>query len=76
MSVPCQCHVATLKGVALGLGFVFTLSFFAFRKSKCRANGKEGPLLETAPLFLVTWAASRGSLASPKDKKDKIYKTD
>lgn len=40
-------------GVALGMGFVFTLSFFAFRKSKCQAVGKKGPLLETAPLFLV-----------------------
>jgi hypothetical protein len=41
------------RGVALGMGFVFTLSFFAFRKSKCQAVGKKGPLLETAPLFLV-----------------------
>jgi len=42
-----------LKGVALGLGFVFTISFLAFRKSKLQAVGKKGPLLETAPIFLV-----------------------
>jgi len=40
-------------GVALGLGFVFTISFLAFRKSKLQAVGKKGPLLETAPIFLV-----------------------